>query len=296
MLPVSVGFVRSASRRRGRAEAAGGVGSVARDEAARAMDRGHAPELLERAALGLVDVLAELPRPVAGRTQPRLERGRVRVAPRRDVRAGLVDDRRVGAFERIGGSHGVTQRRARRRARSAPRSARSRAPARASRRARRRAPAAGPYASSQREAQRHQRSPGWRPAKPHSGCGVDRSFPAARLNSRNSAVVDHADGVAADVLRPGRAAAVAEEPGQRLDRAGQQLAADDVDIGIAGHPKEGIGSSASNPGTCPTDRTWRARQPPPRRRKPRRHAVFRAENRRKRGRKAQPGGPVGLLR
>ena len=38
-------------------------------------------------------------------------------------------------------------------------------------------------------AQRHQRSPGCRPSKPHSGRGVERSFPAARLKSRNSSVI-----------------------------------------------------------------------------------------------------------
>lgn len=43
-------------------------------------------------------------------------------------------------------------------------------------------------ASSQRAAQRHQRSPGESPAKPYSGRGVERSFPAALLKFRNAAL------------------------------------------------------------------------------------------------------------
>jgi hypothetical protein len=39
--------------------------------------------------------------------------------------------------------------------------------------------------------------------------------------------------VAAEILRAGRATAVAEEASQRRVRAGEELAADDVDIGIA---------------------------------------------------------------
>jgi hypothetical protein len=39
-----------------------------------------------------------------------------------------------------------------------------------------------------RAAHTHQRSPGFNPGNSYSGRGVDRSFPAIRLNSRNSAV------------------------------------------------------------------------------------------------------------
>ncbi len=60
-------------------------------------------------------------------------------------------------------------------------------------------------------------------------------MPASLLNSRNSCRHPRADGVAADVLRSGRAAAVAEEARDGLDRARQQLAADDVLVGIALH-------------------------------------------------------------
>ena len=44
-------------------------------------------------------------------------------------------------------------------------------------------------ASCQRGAQRHQRSPGFRPRKPNSGIGVERSLPRDFENSRNGAVM-----------------------------------------------------------------------------------------------------------
>lgn len=43
-------------------------------------------------------------------------------------------------------------------------------------------------ASIHREAQRHQRSPGFRPLKPYSGRGVDKSLPCMSENTRNSSV------------------------------------------------------------------------------------------------------------
>src|SRR5512133_888507 len=48
---------------------------------------------------------------------------------------------------------------------------------------------------------------------------------------------DRADRVAPDVLGPRRAAAVAVEAGHRIARAGQQLAADDVEVLVAGHAR-----------------------------------------------------------
>src|SRR6516225_1221842 len=44
-------------------------------------------------------------------------------------------------------------------------------------------------ASCQRAAQRHQRSPGFRPGKPNSGNGVERSLPRDLENSRNAEVI-----------------------------------------------------------------------------------------------------------
>jgi hypothetical protein len=44
-------------------------------------------------------------------------------------------------------------------------------------------------ASCHRGAHRHQRSPGFRPGKPNSGCGVDRSLPRDLENSRNAEVI-----------------------------------------------------------------------------------------------------------
>lgn len=44
-------------------------------------------------------------------------------------------------------------------------------------------------ASFQRVTHRHHRSPGSSPGKSHSGCGVTRSLPCARENSRNSRVI-----------------------------------------------------------------------------------------------------------
>ncbi len=43
-------------------------------------------------------------------------------------------------------------------------------------------------ASCQRAAHRHHWSPGCRPVKPNSGCGVDRSLPTDAENAKNSAV------------------------------------------------------------------------------------------------------------
>ena len=70
---------------------------------------------------------------------------------------------------------------------------------------------------------------------PTAGRGVERSLPASALNRRNAGGHDGADGVTAHVLGPGGAAAVAEEPGQRLARAGQQRPADDVHVCESGH-------------------------------------------------------------
>ena len=46
-----------------------------------------------------------------------------------------------------------------------------------------------------------------------------------------------------EVLRPGRAAAVPVEPGQRLDRARQELPSDDVDVGLGTHRRRRDGSA-----------------------------------------------------
>ena len=83
-------------------------------------------------------------------------------------------------------------------------------------------------ASFQRGAHRHQRSPGFRPGKPDSGIGrrqvvADRSAEGQELGGHH-----RADRVQADVLRAGLAAAVAEEAGHGIDRAGLQLAAQHV--------------------------------------------------------------------
>ena len=45
------------------------------------------------------------------------------------------------------------------------------------------------WACKKRPAQRHQWSPGFRPGKPNSGCGVLRSFPRYFENAKNSAVI-----------------------------------------------------------------------------------------------------------
>ena len=78
-------------------------------------------------------------------------------------------------------------------------------------------------ASSQREAQRHQWSPGTSPPNPYSGRGVDRSLPTDLRELEELGRHDDAHGVAADVLRAGRAAAVAVEAGERLGRAGRSF-------------------------------------------------------------------------
>ncbi len=44
-------------------------------------------------------------------------------------------------------------------------------------------------ASCQRDAHKHQRSPGFRPGKPNSGIGVERSLPRDLEKSRNAAVI-----------------------------------------------------------------------------------------------------------
>ena len=90
-------------------------------------------------------------------------------------------------------------------------------------------------ASSQRDAHRHQRSPGFTPSKPHSGRGVERSFPAARLNARNSSVI-----TAQTVWLPRSSGPVAQHASRKKPvsgsaRAWEQLAADDVHIGVTAH-------------------------------------------------------------
>ena len=88
-------------------------------------------------------------------------------------------------------------------------------------------------ASSQRAAQTHQRSPGCRPSKPHSGPRRREVVPGRAAEDEELLRHHRADRVAAEILRPGRAAAVAEEARQRRGRAGQELAADDVHVRIA---------------------------------------------------------------
>ena len=70
-------------------------------------------------------------------------------------------------------------------------------------------------ASSQRDAQTHQRSPGCRPSKPHSGRGVERSFPAARLKARNSSVT-----TAQTVWLPRSSGPVAQQPSRKKPVSG----------------------------------------------------------------------------
>ena len=70
-------------------------------------------------------------------------------------------------------------------------------------------------ASSQRDAQTHQRSPGCRPSKPHSGRGVERSFPAARLKTRNSSVI-----TAQTVWLPRSSGPVAQQPSRKKPVSG----------------------------------------------------------------------------
>ena len=92
---------------------------------------------------------------------------------------------------------------------------------------------AGLVASSQRDAQTHQRSPGCSPSKPHSGRGVERSLPAARLKARNSSVI-----TAQTVWLPRSSGPVAQQPSRKKPvsgavEQGRELAADDVDVRIA---------------------------------------------------------------
>jgi hypothetical protein len=74
-------------------------------------------------------------------------------------------------------------------------------------------------ASCQRGAHRHHRSPGFRPAKPSSGTGVDRSFPCDLEKSRKLGSHHGADRVTADVLSPSVAAAVPIKACHGFDRA-----------------------------------------------------------------------------
>src|SRR5690242_7671351 len=70
-------------------------------------------------------------------------------------------------------------------------------------------------ASSQRAAHTHQRSPGRRPGKPSSGCGVERSFPALRLKLRNSSVT-----IEQTVWLPTSSGPVAQQPSRKKPVSG----------------------------------------------------------------------------
>jgi hypothetical protein len=68
-------------------------------------------------------------------------------------------------------------------------------------------------ASRQRSTQRHQRSPGLRPGKPHSGLGVDRSLPRDPCECQKLLRHLCTDDVKPRILRTGVAAAVSVEAG-----------------------------------------------------------------------------------
>ena len=68
-----------------------------------------------------------------------------------------------------------------------------------------------------------------RPGKPYSGRGVERSLPRCAREVEELGGHPDADGVPAAVLGAGVAAAVAEEAGQRVERAGLQRLAQDVE-------------------------------------------------------------------
>src|SRR6516165_10688764 len=65
-------------------------------------------------------------------------------------------------------------------------------------------------ASCQRGAHRHQRSPGFRPRKPISGIGVERSLPHDLENSRNAVVI-----TAQTVWLPISSRAVSQQPSRK---------------------------------------------------------------------------------
>jgi len=65
-------------------------------------------------------------------------------------------------------------------------------------------------ASSHRAAQTHQLSPGESPSKPHPGRGVDKSFPAAFENSKNSLVT-----IEQTVCEPVSASEVLQQPSRK---------------------------------------------------------------------------------
>ena len=143
-------------------------------------------------------------------------------------------ERRERRIDQLGHRRRLRPGRARRRTRSAPRSGRPRARGRASRRGR---PAARARLVRLEPAGRAdapavaRREPVEPPLRPRC-----REVVPGPLAEGEELLRHHrADGVRADVLRPGRAAAVAEEARQRRVRARQELAADDVHVRVAGH-------------------------------------------------------------
>ena len=83
-------------------------------------------------------------------------------------------------------------------------------------------------ASCQRGAHRHHWSPGCRPAKPNSGCGVERSLPTDAEKCQELGGHPGADRVDPDVLGPGVAAPVAVEAGDGVVVAGLERFPEDV--------------------------------------------------------------------
>ena len=83
-------------------------------------------------------------------------------------------------------------------------------------------------ASCQRAATTHQRSPGTRPGNIHCGCGVTRSFPREHRELEELLGHDRADDVEAEVRAGGVAVPVAEVARHGIERAGLELAAEDV--------------------------------------------------------------------
>ena len=99
------------------------------------------------------------------------------------------------------------------------------------------------WTCSQRAAQTHQRSPGLRPAKPYWGMGVERSLPRALEACEEGSVDDAADGVDAEVVGAGLAAAGAVEAGHRLTAADVERLAENVLAAVFDGFDGGHGSS-----------------------------------------------------
>ena len=79
-----------------------------------------------------------------------------------------------------------------------------------------------------RGAHKHQRSPGFRPEKPSSGTGVERSLPRDFEKSRNAACHHGADRMTANIFSPSIAAAVPMKPGHGPHRADFERLAEHV--------------------------------------------------------------------